>query len=503
MWLGAGLAIEAEILYLSGVFLGLPFLRRLGNIGFALSLGRLLMYDVPSDRIVSVTQSRSIHSFTPAALFQAMLFYINRLLRPNAAYSTLAAALLASVFGAELPVRFVGTGWIVFAIVLLEIGIRRLRAEFRFQAYALAAAGVFTNIWVHFSETQNHHWIPLGCALLCVYALVIRLRAVQRLQEVEQKYLDFGGGAAITTLSLLLVWQVAPVHYKGFCSCALAVALCELGARRLPATLTRFSYVCAAIASVMVIVEATPYFSKFASSYVWISYVGVAACLYFLAERAGKKQYSTQVIVSSTAVLFAMCVLWLILPNVAVASAWAAVSLVLFALGRYRDRLHERWQAYLLIVAAVVNAWEAGLPLATLMLVCACYLAQLIAPTKGEHFPPGWLGYVEGHPRTFWSLLGTFSLSALLWQQFPGGLLTTAWGIEGLTLLITGFPLRQRNLRLEGLALLFICILKLFLYDLRNLETLYRILSFVALGIILLGVSSIYTRFGEHVRRCF
>jgi uncharacterized membrane protein len=49
--------------------------------------------------------------------------------------------------------------------------------------------------------------------------------------------------------------------------------------------------------------------------------------------------------------------------------------------------------------------------------------------------------------------------------------------------------------------LLLICILKLFLYDLRNLETLYRILSFMALGLILLGVSWIYTRFREKVKR--
>ncbi|MES1256970.1 MAG: DUF2339 domain-containing protein [Acidobacteriota bacterium] len=43
--------------------------------------------------------------------------------------------------------------------------------------------------------------------------------------------------------------------------------------------------------------------------------------------------------------------------------------------------------------------------------------------------------------------------------------------------------------------------MKLFVYDLRNLETLYRILSFVALGLILLAVSWIYTRFREHIRR--
>jgi uncharacterized membrane protein len=59
----------------------------------------------------------------------------------------------------------------------------------------------------------------------------------------------------------------------------------------------------------------------------------------------------------------------------------------------------------------------------------------------------------------------------------------------------------QRVLRLQGLVILLICILKLFLFDLNNLETLYRILSFVALGVILLGVSWIYTRFRDQIKR--
>jgi uncharacterized membrane protein len=37
--------------------------------------------------------------------------------------------------------------------------------------------------------------------------------------------------------------------------------------------------------------------------------------------------------------------------------------------------------------------------------------------------------------------------------------------------------------------MLLFCILKLFVYDLRDLESLARIISFVALGLVLLAVS--------------
>ena len=80
-------------------------------------------------------------------------------------------------------------------------------------------------------------------------------------------------------------------------------------------------------------------------------------------------------------------------------------------------------------------------------------------------------------------------------------MLTVAWGIEGVGLLTAGFPLRDRTLRLSGLALFLVCILKLFFYDLRQLETLYRILSFIVLGLILVSVSWVYTRFRDRVQR--
>ena len=56
-------------------------------------------------------------------------------------------------------------------------------------------------------------------------------------------------------------------------------------------------------------------------------------------------------------------------------------------------------------------------------------------------------------------------------------------------------------LRLSGLALFLICTVKLFFWDLRNLETLPRIISFIVLGLLLVTVSWVYTRFRDQVRR--
>src|SRR5262249_28529755 len=97
--------------------------------------------------------------------------------------------------------------------------------------------------------------------------------------------------------------------------------------------------------------------------------------------------------------------------------------------------------------------------------------------------------------------LASLIVAGALFDQVSGGMLTLSWSLEGIGLLALGFATRERTLRLSGLAMLLICIGKVFFYDLRNLETLYRIVSFIGLGAILLLVSWIYTRFKDQLSK--
>jgi uncharacterized membrane protein len=121
--------------------------------------------------------------------------------------------------------------------------------------------------------------------------------------------------------------------------------------------------------------------------------------------------------------------------------------------------------------------------------IACLFAAQLILPRA------------PGYARLYYSLLATALTTVLLFQEVSGRMLTVAWGMEGVAWLAAGFPLRDRTLRLSGLALFLVCIGKLFFFDLRQLETLYRILSFFVLGVILVAVSWVYTRFRERIQR--
>jgi uncharacterized membrane protein len=69
------------------------------------------------------------------------------------------------------------------------------------------------------------------------------------------------------------------------------------------------------------------------------------------------------------------------------------------------------------------------------------------------------------------------------------------WGLYAMTLLLVGVFRRGRALRLIGLAFLLLTVAKVFLVDLSNLVGVYRVLSFLGLGVALVLVSLLYQRF--------
>ncbi|MEN6375867.1 MAG: DUF2339 domain-containing protein [Smithella sp.] len=73
--------------------------------------------------------------------------------------------------------------------------------------------------------------------------------------------------------------------------------------------------------------------------------------------------------------------------------------------------------------------------------------------------------------------------------------LSILWAMYASLLIGAGIFRRLRGVRLLGILLLAITILKVFLIDLSELRTFYRIISFVILGLLLLAVSYGYNRF--------
>ena len=98
------------------------------------------------------------------------------------------------------------------------------------------------------------------------------------------------------------------------------------------------------------------------------------------------------------------------------------------------------------------------------------------------------------------NLLALIGLTAEVSDIFRGSPITRAfawsalWMIYGAALMVIGFRRGNAFLRWLALILLGLTIFKVFLYDLSELERVYRILSFIALGVLLLAISFAYQR---------
>ncbi|PJB20710.1 hypothetical protein CO115_00800 [Candidatus Falkowbacteria bacterium CG_4_9_14_3_um_filter_36_9] len=78
--------------------------------------------------------------------------------------------------------------------------------------------------------------------------------------------------------------------------------------------------------------------------------------------------------------------------------------------------------------------------------------------------------------------------------------LSLFWLLYAIILLIIGFIGRYKLVRVGGIILLALSILKLFFYDLWSLGTLYRIISSISLGIVLLLISFVYQKYKDKIK---
>jgi uncharacterized membrane protein len=71
---------------------------------------------------------------------------------------------------------------------------------------------------------------------------------------------------------------------------------------------------------------------------------------------------------------------------------------------------------------------------------------------------------------------------------------SAVWLGFGVTLLAAGISLRSRPVRFASAAVTILTVLKVFLLDMANLTGIYQALSFIGLGIVLLGIGWFYQR---------
>ncbi len=91
-------------------------------------------------------------------------------------------------------------------------------------------------------------------------------------------------------------------------------------------------------------------------------------------------------------------------------------------------------------------------------------------------------------------------LSRWVLQNASGFYLTASWSVLALALFTCGIVLHERVYRWLGLGILACALGRVVVFDVWKLETLYRILSFMALGVVLLVLGFIYNKYQEKIK---
>ena len=115
---------------------------------------------------------------------------------------------------------------------------------------------------------------------------------------------------------------------------------------------------------------------------------------------------------------------------------------------------------------------------------------------------PGLPDWLRGTPTVLWTAGGAALLlggSIELHRVFGGGLagnlaISTFWLAYAAALVRIGFWLDQKAIRSAGLAVAAVAAVKILLYDLSELQALYRVGSFFVLALVALGVAYVYNK---------
>ncbi len=202
---------------------------------------------------------------------------------------------------------------------------------------------------------------------------------------------------------------------------------------------------------------------------------------------------------------------------------WAAQMLVLFSVAaRTKDHFLRACTAVLALIVALrfvlldtfrLDDWPIGVvghhPFTTGLiwrwLTAAVVIGALIFITVSERSSgrswrvAGWFE-VLGVVTLFGFLNGEGARSCV--EFFSRASLTmysVLWSFFGAGLLAYGFWRKRRIYRITGIALLLLTVAKVLVLDTAEVTTPYRVLSCLALGAVLVGLSFLYHRFSETV----
>ncbi|MCS7024432.1 MAG: DUF2339 domain-containing protein [Bryobacteraceae bacterium] len=479
-----GLMLEAQLFVLAGLAFKDHFFASLGHLTLALAIAHVSRVDPAAGG----------RTWGLMVCCQAAQAYLHRwLTKKDAVLSYAGTVLLAIGLGKLVAEPWVGLAWMLAASGLAEI-LRRFRlAELRYQVLGLGLLALVNTYFTAGLPVETRNAVTAAQFLSAALSYFV----VFRLQDVEAELATAASWAG-SWMATYAIWNSLPGLWAPLGWALWSTVLRELGLSQRQRHWCWQAHLLFCVASLAAFVN---HLFPSASAPRWSQ----ALALGPLVLLAALGWWRTVETLAKPLYAWAGTVLLLLLVAkqwdfASTLIAWAAFMTAGCAAERRFSFPEFRGQTqfvalvtYLGTVAFVLDPGAETVVrrlTAAGLVIAAYHLAQALSPTGSRQ-------------RKAFALAGVTLLALLLSQESSSQLLTMSWGLQAVLTLAAGFAAQERLLRLAGLALLLVCILKLFFYDLQELNTVGRILSFIVLGLVLIGASWLYMRFKREIQKYF
>jgi uncharacterized membrane protein len=550
-WIALGL-----LLFEVGAWRPLPVLRSEGYVLFALAFAALLainlyeIYPASLDLPGASLLPRWANVGTSAAAYYYLFWRLHRqgrfaqtAIEPDLAdlFSIAGTVLLTILAWKELDPAIVALSWIALGLLLFEVGAWRPLPVLRSEGYVLFglafAALLAINLYEIYPSSLDFpgasllaRWAIVGISATACYYLFWRLHREGRFARtaIEPALADLFSITG-TVLLTILAWKELDPVTVAVAWAVLALALFEVGSATGLTQIMRHSH------AIAILTFGRLFMANFVAvgevmgiSHRLLTVVPITALFYyFYTQTRGVRTYlpAGRHLQISRLYSWGGAIALLALSRFELSRAYAVLGMApLFVtfliLGQYLRDLDFRFQSYVLAGLTFARCWATnayligtvfGVPeriVTMLPAVAAFALASAVCMRKiqVEHrsasnlFLRG-LRLIDAYPQRYFALLGATLMAILFYYELPIGWITIAFAIEGLILILTGIAAQERSFRIYGLVLLLVSLLKLVTIDVSGVEPIYRILSYIAVGLMLLTASLIYTRYRSVIEK--
>jgi Predicted membrane protein (DUF2339) len=459
------------------------------------------------------------------------------------ALHTFAGSLMLAVLAfLEVASPWIAVSWALFAFLLLVIGDRVRRKELHVQAYILSVLNLFQLFNVNIHATQPFHLFPTVSVRLVTMSLVVVLFYLCGRWAAMAEFVSCAGFVGATYactgsfLVLVLLYYEVYAPAVAFAWALFGVALFEFG-MLLKSRLWRVQgYAVFGLAFLRVWMfglEAGPRDLLLYTLPIVFAFYYVYARLALIGDSDSGDDFALDwqiqaapvlaYLGSATLVLFARSyfqagpslIAWAVLALLFIALAWFArqdvflhhsvvLAFLLFLRAFWYEsfaRLHPAapWFSdrawYVAAASAILFACQAfAFPL-------RARLASREAEDDSETGIVGSVSQFLRRPEQVYFFLPMILLTFLIVQEVPTGRVTIAWGMEAVAAFLFALIVSERSYRLAGLSLLLGCVGKILVLDVWRQQRSDRYITFIILGVALLLVSFLYTRYSEAINR--